>query len=60
MLDGKRYYSVFPDENPELQSRVRAVLAALAKVNKAFRPHPEAFQPNNLHGDPRTNRSSGT
>ena len=28
MLDGKRYYAMFPDEDPELRPRVRAVLDA--------------------------------
>jgi hypothetical protein len=35
MLDGKCYYAVFPDENPELRPRIRAVLDALANVNNA-------------------------
>jgi hypothetical protein len=52
MLDGKRYYAVFPDENPELRRRIRAVLDALANVNKAFRRHFEAFQPKNLGQHP--------
>jgi hypothetical protein len=50
MLDGKRYYAVFPDENPELWPRVRAVLDALANLDKAFRQHLPTFQPDNLHG----------
>jgi hypothetical protein len=49
MLDGKRYYAVFPDEDPELQPRIRAVLNALGKLDKAFRQHLEAFQPKNLY-----------
>ena len=60
MLDGKRYYAVFPDENPELRPRLRAVLDALADVNKAFRQHLEAFQPDSLHDGQRTIRSNGT
>jgi hypothetical protein len=44
MLDGKRYYTVFPDEDPELQPRITAVLEALGKVEKTFRKHAEAFQ----------------
>jgi hypothetical protein len=57
MLDSKRYYAVFPDENPELRPRIRAVLDALANVNKAFRQHFEAFQPKNLGQHPEVRRS---
>jgi hypothetical protein len=60
MLDGKRYYAAFPDEDPELQPRVRAVLDALGKLNKAFRQHFEAFQPSDPDRKPRTNRSHRT
>jgi hypothetical protein len=35
MLDGKRYYGAFPDENPERPS-VRAVLDALQKLEAQF------------------------
>jgi hypothetical protein len=45
MLDGKRYYTAFPDEDPELRPRLTAVLDALANVNKAFRQHFEALRP---------------
>jgi hypothetical protein len=45
MLNGKRYYAVFPDEDPELRPRIRAVLDALGNLDKAFRQHFEAFQP---------------
>ena len=44
MLDGKRYYAAFPNEDPELQPRITAVLQALGKVEKAFRKHAEVFQ----------------
>jgi hypothetical protein len=47
MLDGKRYYAVFPDESPELRSRIRAVLDALADLDEAFRQHLQMFQPDN-------------
>jgi hypothetical protein len=60
MLDGKRYYAVFPDENPELRPRLRAVLDALADVNNAFRQHLEAFQPASLHDGQKTVRSNAT
>jgi len=43
MLDGKRYYAVFPDEDPELRPRITAVLHALGNVEKAFRKHVESF-----------------
>jgi hypothetical protein len=39
MLDGKRYYAAFPDEDAELLPRMRAVLGALSKLDKAFRQH---------------------
>jgi hypothetical protein len=45
MLDGKRYYAVFPDEDPESRPRIRGVLDALGNLDKAFRQHFEAFQP---------------
>jgi len=45
MLDGKRYYAAFPDDDPALPPRVRAVLDALRKLDKAFRLHFEAFRP---------------
>ena len=44
MLDGKRYYAAFPDEDPMLRLRITAVLQALGKVEKAFRKHAEVFQ----------------
>jgi hypothetical protein len=44
MLDGKRYYATFPDEDPKLRLRITAVLQALGKVEKAFRKHAEVFQ----------------
>jgi hypothetical protein len=44
MLDGKRYYAVFPDEDPEMRPRITAVLDALGKLQKAFRQHIEQFQ----------------
>jgi hypothetical protein len=60
MLDGKRYYAAFPDEDAELRPRMRAVLDALGKLDKAFRQHFEAFQPDSLHREPRTSRSKRT
>ena len=48
MLDGKRYYAAFPDEDPGLRPRITAVLRALGKVEKAFRKHAEAFQTDKL------------
>jgi hypothetical protein len=41
MLDSKRYYSVFPDENPQ---RLRGLLDALDKLEKEFRLHIEQFR----------------
>jgi hypothetical protein len=51
MLDGKRYYAAFPDEDPELQPRLTAVLQALGKVEKAFRKNLEPFQAQELKSD---------
>ena len=45
MLDGKRYYRAFPDENPERPS-VRAVLDALQKLEAQFRKHITQFRAN--------------
>jgi hypothetical protein len=59
MLDGKRYYAVFPDEDPELRPRIRAVLDALGNLDKAFRQHFEAFQPKNFGRESGVSRSSG-
>jgi hypothetical protein len=56
MLDGKRYYAAFPDEDPELRTRIRAVLDALGKLDKIFRQHYEAFQPKDLGRKPGTSR----
>jgi hypothetical protein len=57
MLDGKRYYAVFPDEDPVLRPRIRAVLDALGNLDKALRQHLEAFRPDNLDRDCRSSRS---
>jgi hypothetical protein len=48
MLDGKRYYADFPDEDPELRPRITAVLQALGKVEKVFRKHAEVFRTEEL------------
>ena len=48
MLDGKRYYAVFPDEDPKLRPRITAVLHALGNVEKAFRKHVESFHAEDL------------
>ena len=48
MLDGKRYYAAFPDEDPKLRLRITAVLQALGKVEKAFRKLAEVFQAEEL------------
>jgi hypothetical protein len=45
MLDGKRYYRAFPDENPERPS-VRAVLDALQKLEAQFRKHITQYRAN--------------
>jgi hypothetical protein len=48
MLDGKRYYADFPDEDPELRPRITAVLQALGEVEKVFRKHAEVFRAEEL------------
>jgi hypothetical protein len=48
MLDGKRYFADFPDEDPELRPRIAAVLQALGKVEKVFRKHAEVFRAEEL------------
>ena len=60
MLDGKRYYAAFPNEDPELRPRIAAVLDALGNLNKAFRQHFEAFEPDGVHLEPRISRSKRT
>jgi hypothetical protein len=52
MLDGKRYYTVFPDEDPELRPRIRAVLDALGNLDKAFRQHLKHFSQRISTGTP--------
>jgi len=37
MLDGKRYYAVFPDESPEVQDRMRNLFDLLRKLQKQLR-----------------------
>jgi hypothetical protein len=44
MLDGKRYYAVFPDENPEIRQRMRTLFDLLKKLEKEFRRHIEQFR----------------
>ena len=44
MLDGKRYYAVFPDEHPEIRQRMRTLSNLLKKLDKEFRPHIEQFR----------------
>jgi len=38
MLDGKRYYAAFPDENPE-KPNLRALLHALERLEAQFCKH---------------------
>jgi hypothetical protein len=47
MLDGKRYYRAFPDENPE-RSRLRAMLDALQELEAQFRKHITQYRANRL------------
>ena len=43
MLDGKRYYAAFPDENPE-RPIPHALLNALKKLEAQFRKHIKKFR----------------
>jgi hypothetical protein len=43
MLDGKRYYRAFPDENPE-RPNPRALLDALEELQAQFRKHIKQFR----------------
>jgi hypothetical protein len=42
MLDSKRYYAAFPDENPETPN-LRALLDALKKLEVQFGTHIKQF-----------------
>ena len=44
MFDGKRYYAVFPDENPEIRLRMRNLFDLLKKLDKQFRQPSERFR----------------
>ncbi len=50
MLDGKRYYAAFPDENPEIRPPMHGLLDALKKLEKEFRQHIEQFRNPALRG----------
>ncbi len=39
MLDGERYYSAFPEENPEIRLGMRRLFDLLKKLGKEFRQH---------------------
>jgi hypothetical protein len=41
MLDGKRYFAAFPDENPEIRQRTQTLCDLLKKLDKEFRLHIE-------------------
>ena len=43
MLDGKRYYADFPDENPEIRLRMQTLSDLLKKLGKDLRPAVEHF-----------------
>jgi hypothetical protein len=45
MLDGKRYYAAFPDEDPVLRLRIAAVHRALGKVEKLSENEWNHFEP---------------
>jgi hypothetical protein len=51
MLDGKRYYAAFPDENPEIQLRMQNLFGLLKKLEKEFRQHIEQFRVETTHPD---------
>ena len=37
MLDGKRYYAVLPDENPEIRQRLQSLFDLMAKLETLLR-----------------------
>jgi hypothetical protein len=39
MLDEKRYYAVFPEENMKASFRLRALIEALEKLEREFAKH---------------------
>ena len=49
MLDGKRYYAAFPDDDPEIQLRMRNLIELLKKIEKEFRQHIEQFRIETTH-----------
>jgi len=51
MLDGKRYYAAFPDEDPEIQHRMQNLFGLLKKLEKEFRQHVEQFRVETTHPD---------
>jgi hypothetical protein len=44
MLDGNRYYAVFPDENLEVRLQMRSLFDLVKKLEKELRPHIEQFR----------------
>ncbi len=44
MLDGKRYFAAFPDENPEMRLRMQTLGVLLKKLEKEFRQHIKPFR----------------
>jgi len=52
MLDGNRYYSVFPDEQPELRRRLRSLLEALRKLQMEVQEHIERPDADTPHVTP--------
>jgi hypothetical protein len=44
MLDGKRYFAAFPDENPEMRLRMQTLGVLLKKLETEFRQHIEPFR----------------
>jgi len=44
MLDGKRYFAAFPDENPEMRLRMHTLGVLLKKMEKEFRQHIESVR----------------
>ena len=51
MLDGNRYYAAFPDENPEIQLRMRSLFDLRKKLEKELRRHIEQFRVEKTHTD---------
>jgi hypothetical protein len=58
MFDGKRYYAIFPDENPEIRLRMRNFFDLLKKLEKEFWQPSEQFRVETPYPDAAANLDS--